>query len=94
MSDDTMFKAILTEFQELKKEIRVNFKKIDQRFTELENKLSGKIDSLDEKLTNRIDNLGNQLAYLEDDTPTRSEFDQLEKRVTKIEKITSPSIKA
>ena len=33
----------------------------------------------------RIDRLGSQLAYLEDDAPTREEFDSLEKRVEKVE---------
>lgn len=32
-----------------------------------------------------IDKNGRQLAYLEDDAPTREEFDILEKRVGKLE---------
>ena len=34
----------------------------------------------------RIDKVGLQIAYLEDDAPTREEFDDLEKRVKKVEK--------
>lgn len=39
-----------------------------------------------ESVTKRIDKLGYQLARVEDDTPTVEEHDNLEKRVTKIEK--------
>lgn len=37
------------------------------------------------RLTGRIDKLGMQLASLEDDAPTIEEFDDMEKRVTKLE---------
>ena len=33
----------------------------------------------------RVDRLGGDIAYLEDDAPTREEHDELEKRVTKLE---------
>lgn len=33
----------------------------------------------------RIDKLGKQLAYVEDDSPTVEEFDELEKRVARLE---------
>jgi predicted nuclease with TOPRIM domain len=39
------------------------------------------------KVNDRIDTLGKSLAYLEDDAPTRDEFDILETRVEKIEHI-------
>ncbi|MCX6705699.1 MAG: hypothetical protein NTV24_01160 [Candidatus Woesebacteria bacterium] len=39
----------------------------------------------EERLTGRIDKLGTQLSKLEDDAPTIDEFDNLEKRVTKLE---------
>ena len=39
----------------------------------------------EKNLTSRIDKLGRQLAYLEDDAPTREEHDNLEKRVVKVE---------
>ena len=35
----------------------------------------------------RLDKQGKQLAYLEDDAPTRAEHDELTKRVEKIEKV-------
>ena len=37
----------------------------------------------------RLDKQGKQLAYLEDDAPTREEYDGLTKRVEKIEKVLS-----
>jgi hypothetical protein len=35
-------------------------------------------------MNKRIDNLGNQLAYLEDDAPTREEFDEMSTEVNQI----------
>ncbi len=85
-SDQNILHAILKEFQELKKEMRIGFKKVDERFDHLDNKLSTKIDTLDEKLTKRLDRIGGQVAFLEDDAPTRMEFNQLEKRVTTLKR--------
>jgi len=39
----------------------------------------------EERLTKRIDKLGLQIANLEDDAPTIEEFDDLEKKVVKIQ---------
>lgn len=38
-----------------------------------------------QKVNKRIDTLGSQLAYLEDDAPTREEHEELEKRINKVE---------
>lgn len=61
------------------------------RIDKLDTKLGGRINGLEDRigqveknLTSRIDKLGTQLAYLEDDAPTREEFDNLEQRVDKI----------
>ena len=43
------------------------------------------VKSLDQKLTKRIDTLGKDLAILDDDAPTREEFDILGKRITTLE---------
>lgn len=48
-------------------------------------KLRKELQEVFEKLSRRIDVLGSDLAYLEDDAPTREEHDKLEKRVSKIE---------
>lgn len=62
---------------ELIQKIEIQGKKTDTSIDEL----SKKID-----LTNkRIDKLGKSLAYLEDDAPTREEFDDLENRVDGLE---------
>lgn len=37
----------------------------------------------------RLDKQGKQLAYLDDDAPTREEYDGLVKRVEKVEKVLS-----
>lgn len=39
-----------------------------------------------EKVDERVTKIGLSLAYLEDDTPTREEHDNLDKRVKKIER--------
>jgi len=51
----------------------------------LDQKLTKRIDTLDQKLTKRIDTLGKDLAILDDDAPTREEFDILGKRITTLE---------
>ena len=58
---------------------------------QLGKRLEGRIDQVEKNLTERVDRIesrldkiGKQLAYLEDDTPTREEFDNLEKRVGKM----------
>jgi hypothetical protein len=38
-----------------------------------------------EKLTERVDNIGLQVARLEDDTPIRKEFDDVESKLKKLE---------
>ena len=48
--------------------------------------IRGDIKEVKETLTNRIDKLGLQIANLEDDSPTIKEFDNLEKRVKRLEK--------
>jgi BMFP domain-containing protein YqiC len=40
----------------------------------------------EKRLTNRIDKIGKSVAYLEDDAPTREEHEELERRVTTVEK--------
>lgn len=43
------------------------------RIDRMEKRLDGKIDRVEERLTERLDKIGRQLAYLEDDTPTRED---------------------
>lgn len=80
--DDTqkMLRAIINGLSAFKQEVLARFNKTDQKIESLDKK----IDRVEQNLTARIDKIGLQLAYLEDDTPTKEEFDNLEKRVDKI----------
>lgn len=60
--------------------------KILQMILDKLSNLEKKVDRGFKTLSRRMDNLGLQLANLEDDSPTIDEFDELEKRVSKIEK--------
>ncbi len=93
-----MLQAILSGQNALKQELVSKIDKVDQKVDALDQKvdklgerLDGKIDSVEERLTKRLDNIGRQLAYLEDDAPTREEFDGLEKRVVKVEQRSTPT---
>ena len=74
-----MLQAIIHGQNTLKQELVTKIDKVDKKVEGLGDRLEGKIDSVEKNLTGRIDELGKQLAYLEDDTPTREEFDNLEK---------------
>jgi len=52
----------------------------------MEERLNEKMDAGFEKVNSRIDKLGFQLAELEDDAPTREEFDELGEKVTKLQR--------
>lgn len=88
--DDTqkMLQAIINGQSTLKQELSSKIDKVDQKVDRLGERvegLDGKIDRVEKRLTQRLDKIGRQLAYLEDDAPTREEYDNLEKRVDKIE---------
>jgi hypothetical protein len=92
--DDTkkMLQTIIKGQSAMKSELLREIQKVDQKVGRLEEKVDGldkKIDKVEHKLTERIDRLGLQLARLEDDAPTRNEFEDLEKRVARIENKTS-----
>lgn len=83
-----MLQAIINGQSTLKGELLSKIDKVDQKVDKLGGAvdgLDGKIDRVEKNLTERIDKLGKQLAYLEDDAPTREEFDNLEKRVDNID---------
>ena len=86
-----MLQAILNGQGAVKQELLSKINKVEEnlsgRMDGLEGKvdgLDGKIDGVEKRLTQRLDKIGRQLAYLEDDTPTREEYDNLEKRVDKM----------
>ena len=72
-----MLQAIINGQSAIKQELSGKIDKLDLKV----DKLDEKLDEVEENLTSRIDKLGKQLAYLEDDTPTREEYDELEEKV-------------
>ena len=75
MANDTkMLQMVLDKVSSVDRKVDKGFKEVNDR-----------IDKSEKRLTVRIDKLGMQLANLEDDAPTIEEFDNLEKRVTKLE---------
>jgi len=90
-TDDTkkMLQIIINGQSTFRQEVLSKIDNLDQK---LEGRIDGlevKIDKGEKNLTGRIDKLGKQLAYLEDDAPTREEFDHLEKRAGKLEEKTT-----
>lgn len=85
--DDTkkMLRAIINGQSSMKSELLTKIDKVDKKLTGRVDGLGKKVDIGFRKVNNRIDKLGKSLAYLEDDAPTRDEFDGLEKRVVKVE---------
>jgi DNA repair exonuclease SbcCD ATPase subunit len=94
-SDDTqqMLRAIINGQSSFRQEVLGKIDKLDQKLTFRMDGLEGKIESVEKNLTKRIDRIGKQLAYLEDDTPAREEFDKLGSRVDKINQA-APSVLA
>lgn len=85
--DDThkMLQAIIHGQNALKQELSGKIDRLGEKLGGRMDRLEKRVDEVEVNLTLRIDNLGRQLAYLEDDAPTRDEFDHLEKRVGKLE---------
>ena len=87
-----MLQAIINGQSSTRQEILGKIDKLDKKLSGRIDSLDIKLDNVEKRLTKRIDKLGKQLAYLEDDTPTRDEFDNLEKRVGKIEQKATPTL--
>lgn len=81
--DDTkkMLQAIINGQSAMKSELLTKIDKVEKKVDNLDKK----IDEVEKNLTKRIDKIGLQLANLEDDAPTLDEFNNLEKRVGKLE---------
>jgi len=92
--DDTkkMLRTIINGQSDMKAELLTKIdgvekglgKRIDGVETEL-SKLKSEVKTGFKKVNNRLDLIGKQVAYLEDDAPTRDEHDELVRRVTKLE---------
>jgi len=85
--DDTqrMLRVIINGQSAMKSELLTKIDRLDKKFSKKFDGLDQKIDRVEKNLTGRIDKIGLQVARLEDDTPTRDEFDELEVRVKKVE---------
>ena len=77
MTDTKMLQAILDRQTAISEQV----KKFEEKFDNGFKGVNKRFDATDK----RIDILGLQLARLEDDAPTIEEFDNLEKRVSKLE---------
>lgn len=80
-----MFQIIINGQSAFRQEILKKFDDVYKRFDQTDEK----IDQARKELHERIDKIGLQLAYLEDDAPTREEFDHLKGRVDKTQSKTS-----
>ena len=85
--DDTkkMLRAIINGQSAMKSELVTKIDRLDEKFSKKFDDLDKKINRVEKNLTQRIDKIGLQVAKLEDDTPTRDEFDGLEIRVKEVE---------
>jgi heterodisulfide reductase subunit C len=73
--------SISEDILKSKKEVLQEVKKVDNKVI----KLDGEVKQGFKKVHERLDKIGLQVAYNEDETPSRDEHDALEKRVTKLE---------
>ena len=81
MNDTKMLQAILDGQRSMEE-------RLSNKISEVRDDIQRVEAKVDEN-GRRLDMQGKQLAYLEDDAPTREEFDGLEKRVNKLERVKS-----
>ncbi|OGZ28817.1 MAG: hypothetical protein A2562_00095 [Candidatus Nealsonbacteria bacterium RIFOXYD1_FULL_39_11] len=81
--DDTkkMLRTIINGQSAMKSELLGEIKKVDKKVDLLKKSM----DKGFKDVNARVDKLGKSLAYLEDDAPTREEFEDLDKRVGNLE---------
>ena len=85
--DDTkkMLQAIINGQSAMKSELLGEIQKLDKKFDTKIETLRNETREGFEKLTERVDRIGLQVARLEDDSPTRDEFDDVDARLKKLE---------
>ena len=81
--DDTkkMLRTIINGQSAMKSELLGEIKKVDKKVDLLKKSM----DKGFKDVNARVDKLGKSLAYLEDNAPTREEFEDLDKRVGNFE---------
>jgi len=80
-----MLQAIINGQSAMKSELLGEIQKLDKKFDLKIESLRKETKEGFEKLTERVDKIGLQVARLEDDTPTRDEFDDVNSRLKKLE---------
>ena len=87
-----MLQAIINGQSAMKSELLGEIQKVEKKLSSEIGDLKTDLGSLRketkerfEKLTERVDKIGLQIARLEDDTPTRDEFDDANSRLKKLE---------
>ena len=85
--DDTnkMLRAIINGQSAMKSELLGEIQKLDKKLNVKIDDLANETKEGFRKLTERVDKIGLQVARLEDDTPTREEFDDVDSRLKKLE---------
>jgi hypothetical protein len=92
--DDTqkMLRTIINGQSAMKQELLTAVGKVEKRIDKLDDKVDGldaRLTEVETNLTSRLDKVGLKLARLEDDAPTREEFENLESRVVNLEQSTA-----
>ena len=94
MSDTKLLKKIIdgqsAMHASLLSELNKGLDNLKREISDLEKSLKQDIHRLENKVdknSKRLDLIGRQTAFLEDDTLTKEEFEELEKRVTKVEEV-------
>jgi len=77
-----MLRAVINGQSALKSKLITKINNLENKV----DKIDRKIDVVDEKLSKRLDSIGKSVAYLEDDTPTAKDFDELTSRVSTLER--------
>ena len=81
-----MLKAIINGQSSMKSELLSKIDKLQKEVTTGFIDVNKNIDKVEKNLSFRVDKIGLQVASLEDDAPTIEEFDNLTKRVERVEK--------
>ena len=87
-----LFRIIVNGQSALKGELLIKLSGVEKKVEEHIKKLRSEVVELRKetkdgfvKVNKRLDLQGKQLAFLEDDAPTKEEFDELEQRVSNLE---------
>ena len=80
-----MLRSVINGQSALKQELLAKIGKLDKKVDNNNDSLRKDVRDGFEKVNKRLDSIGKSVAFLEDDSPTIEEFDELESRATKLE---------